>query len=428
MKRMISLLLALCLCLCLCPPGLSAQAAPGGMSLVYSQGTDGSVSLSVAGVEPERAIRGVQLEITLDGDGYAPEDIRIEPAEETAFSPAFSTLTEAGGDTTTVTLYLVSAYAMNLGDSLPLGRLTYKGLGLAPIDAKLALIDSSQLENGGEAEPAVLPLIPSKDTENWGPSSRVKININEGEGNVTAAPYARKNQLTAIKVEPDSGYQTDIVEVNGQKAVPLGDGLYTFVMPDGNAQVNVSFTPTHGKLEFTDVDPNAWYYSAVDFAYRRGIMSGVGGGRFDPTGSTSRGMIVTILYQLEGKPAVSGESVFTDVPEGKWYSSPVKWANQNGIVAGFDDRTFRPDKGITRQELALILYKYAEYKGYDVTAEGSLDRFVDSENTSGFARRAMGWAVGSGLIGGNEKKQLLPKGGAQRAQTAVIFRAFLRDK
>lgn len=428
MKRILSLLLALALCLSLCPPGLNAQAASDGMSLVYAQGVDGSVRLSVTGVEPDRVIRGVQLELTLDGASYDPADIRIEPADSDAFSPSFGAITGPGGDVTTVTLYLVSPYALNTQETLPLGSLTYRGLGLAPIDARLGLIDSDQLTGGGQVELAALPLTPAADTENWGPSSKVKTTVSRGKGTVIAAPYGRENQTVAIKAEPAEGYQTESVQVNGQPAILQGEGVYTFPMPAGDAQVVVSFAQSSGEQGFTDVSPNSWYYSAVEFVSQRGIMTGVGPGRFDPTGATSRGMIATILYQLEGKPAVSGESVFTDVPDGKWYSNAIKWANQQGIVAGFDDRSYRPNKGITRQELALILYKYASYKGYDTTAEGNLDKFADSGNVSGFARKAMRWAVGSGLIGGNEKNQLNPKGGAQRAQAAVIFRAFLQDK
>ena len=340
-KRLLSALLALALVWGLIP-ALPAQAQS--MGLVYSQTPSGSVELSLEPVPDSPVIHGVQLELTLPGGGLEPDKVLLSPADNEAFSPAFSTLVSQTDTTTTVALYLVSAYALNTQSSLPLGTLSYQGKGIVPKSARAALLSQDTILNGGTVD------------------------------------------MTDIPVGP------------GQTSLP-----------------------------FTDVTEDSWYYDAVSYAYTNQLMSGVGNGRFDPDGSTKRGMIVTILYQMEGKPAVSGDIHFSDVPQGKWYSSAVTWASQNRIVAGYDDGTFRPDKSISRQELALILYRYAQFKGYDTSARGDLEQFPDRGNLAVYAEKGMSWAVGEGLIGG-AKGKLLPTSGATRAQLATILRAFLKDK
>ena len=275
-KRLLSALLALALVWGLIP-ALPAQAQS--MGLVYSQTPSGSVELSLEPVPDSPVIHGVQLELTLPGGGLEPDKVLLSPADNEAFSPAFSTLVSQTDTTTTVALYLVSAYALNTQSSLPLGTLSYQGKGIVPKSARAALLSQDTILNGGTVD------------------------------------------MTDIPVGP------------GQTSLP-----------------------------FTDVTGDSWYYDAVSYAYTNQLMSGVGNGRFDPDGSTKRGMIVTILYQMEGKPAVSGDIHFSDVPQGKWYSSAVNWASQNRIVAGYDDGTFRPDNSITRGAFAGILDRFLRFQ------------------------------------------------------------------
>lgn len=177
-------------------------------------------------------------------------------------------------------------------------------------------------------------------------------------------------------------------------------------------------------LPFTDVASGSWYYDSVAYVYEQGLMGGTGEGRFSPDLTTSRAMIVTILYRLEGSPAVSGGASFADVTAGQWYSDGVAWASANGIVTGYSNGSFGPDDTITREQMAAILYRYARYKGYDLSAQAALDGYADAAQVSAYAADAMKWAVGSGLITGTSGTTLSPAGSATRAQAAVILARF----
>lgn len=177
---------------------------------------------------------------------------------------------------------------------------------------------------------------------------------------------------------------------------------------------------------FTDLTAN-WYKPAVKYVVAHGLMSGEGGGKFNPNGKTTRGQIVTVLYNLENKPAVSGGKDFTDVTNpGAYYYNPVQWASANGIVSGYEDGRFMPGSSISRQDLAAILYRYAQYKGYDVTASGNLSAFPDGGKVQSYAKAPMQWAVGERLINGSDG-QLLPRGTASRAQMAQILMTFCQN-
>lgn len=177
-------------------------------------------------------------------------------------------------------------------------------------------------------------------------------------------------------------------------------------------------------LPFTDVASGSWYYDSVAYVYEQGLMGGTDEGRFSPDLTTSRAMIVTILYRLEGSPAVSGGASFADVTAGQWYSDGVAWASANGIVTGYSNGSFGPDDTITREQMAAILYRYARYKGYDLSAQAALDGYADAAQVSAYAADAMKWAVGSGLITGTSGTTLSPAGSATRAQAAVILARF----
>ena len=181
-------------------------------------------------------------------------------------------------------------------------------------------------------------------------------------------------------------------------------------------------------LPFTDVAETAWYRDAVAYAYDSGLMSGTSATQFSPNATTTRAMIVTMLYRLEGEPAVSAASAFTDVAGTAYYADAVAWANANGIVTGTSDTAFSPSDPITRQQMATILYRYAQYKSYDTTAGGmAIREYADYEEISAYAQTAMDWAVASGLITGTTDTTLTPDGSATRAQVATIFQRFQED-
>ena len=183
---------------------------------------------------------------------------------------------------------------------------------------------------------------------------------------------------------------------------------------------------TH-QLPFTDVASGAWYEQAVRYAYLNGIMEGMGGTAFQPNGTLSRAMAVQILYNLEGQPDISGENLgypYSDVDASQWYGDAVYWARITGVAEGDGDGTFRPTDSVTRQEFAQVLYNYAQYKGYDLTVQGDLSQFPDSGKIAGWAKTAMSWANGNGLINGHDNGLIDPTGTATRAQAASILTRF----
>ena len=249
---------------------------------------------------------------------------------------------------------------------------------------------------------------------------------------------ASSGSSVTLTVTPDRGYELDtlvVLDRHGDK-IDLrskGDGKYTFTMPKDDVTVEATFVggevqegPSSG-LPFIDVAANAWYYDAVAYAYENGLMSGTSSNLFSPDATTTRGMIVTMLYRLEGEPRVSGASTFSDVADGMYYADPIAWAVSNGIVTGYDDTTFGPNDAITREQMAAILYRYAQYKGYSTTASADLSNYADAGEVSAYALPAIRWANAEGLVSGTTNTTLTPDGNATRAQVATIFQRFMED-
>lgn len=180
------------------------------------------------------------------------------------------------------------------------------------------------------------------------------------------------------------------------------------------------------KLPFTDVSTSDWFYDDVAFVYENGLFSGTDSRSFSPNASMTRAMLVTVLYRLEGEPTVTGRSSFIDVRSGAYYEKSVIWAAANGIVTGTDSTSFSPDAKVTREQLAAILYRYAQYRKLDTDASAKLNSFTDADSVSAYASEALGWAVSEGLINGASGK-LMPKGDATRAQVAAILHRFVKN-
>ncbi len=177
---------------------------------------------------------------------------------------------------------------------------------------------------------------------------------------------------------------------------------------------------------FEDVSSADWFYEAVEYAVENGLMNGMSETMFYPSENLSRAMMVTILYRLDGSPK-TGSGGFTDVESGSWYEDAVSWADANGIVNGYGDGTFGPDENITREQMAAVLYRYAAYEGYSLTASGDLSVFRDASAISGYAESAVDWAVGSSLISGKGDGILDPAGTATRAEVAQILMSFCEN-
>jgi len=190
----------------------------------------------------------------------------------------------------------------------------------------------------------------------------------------------------------------------------------------------VSFTTTHlssyviANFPFVDVPEDAWYYGSVAYVYTHGLFGGTANATFSPTQVMTRGMIVTVLWRMEGKPAAAGASAFPDVKSGTYCADAVAWATENGIVLGYGNGNYGPNDGITREQMAAILYRYAKHKNYDVSVGAKTDirGYDDIQSVSEYAMPAMQWACGAGLVKGSDNK-LMPSGNATRAQTAAIL-------
>lgn len=177
---------------------------------------------------------------------------------------------------------------------------------------------------------------------------------------------------------------------------------------------------------YSDVDKEAWYAEGVHWASVNGVMNGVGGGLFDPNGSISRAMLVTMLWRLEQEPETEYDMSFDDVPEDAWYTGAVRWATANGIVDGYSPERFGPNDSVSREQLATILWRYAADQGVDTTAGEAfnLGVFVDAEYIADWAWSAMSWAAGTGLMGSVGNERISPESEATRAQVATILMRF----
>lgn len=196
--------------------------------------------------------------------------------------------------------------------------------------------------------------------------------------------------------------------------------------PFGNAdRTEVAISTEVAFLPFKDVSEQDWFYGAVQFIYNAGMMKGTAVHTFSPHRTTTRGMIVTIIHRLEGTPSAPSHG-FTDITAGQWYTEAIDWAAANGIVTGYIGGNFGPNDPITREQMAAILYRYAKYKGQNVSKLGSLTPFPDQDKVASYAREPMRWAIGAGLIKGLTTGELAPNNNTTRAQAATIFERFCK--
>ena len=256
-------------------------------------------------------------------------------------------------------------------------------------------------------------------------------------GTVTTSPSRpEEGDAVTITPKPDEGFEVDEILVKDEDGNPVEvtqnpDGTYTFTQPDGKVTITVTFRCDGGELcpghHLTDVSKDAWYHAAVDYAVEHGIMEGVSETEFSPNTEVTRAQAVQILYNLEGQPDLSDENLgypYEDVNAEEWYGNAVYWARLTGVATGYGDGTFQPGDNITRQEFAQMLYNYAKYKGYDLTAEGDLSQFPDSGSVADWAEAAMSWANGNELINGHDNGTIDAGGTAIRAQAASILMKF----
>lgn len=360
----------------------------------------GVASVSVNGVVGN--ISGNQITVTLPPNSALPDgtdDITITPAAGAAYS---NVTISAGTGSVTYTFTVTAEDGQTTAD--------------------YTVTVTALPEPEPEPEPTPPPYIP--------PTYAVTVPETTG-GTVEVSPSrASSGRRVTITAIPDLGYELESLTVLDSRGSEIaltaqGDGKYTFTMPSRKVTVQASFAPV--PLPFEDVPPGAWYESAVRYAYFHNIMEGMRETEFSPTTALTRAMAVQILYNLEGQPDLSDENLgypYEDVDAQAWYGNAVYWARITGVATGYGDGTFQPGDSITRQEFAQMLYNYAKYKGYDLTAEGDLSQFPDSESVADWAETAMSWANGNQLINGHDDGTIDAAGAGTRAQAASILMKF----
>ena len=253
-----------------------------------------------------------------------------------------------------------------------------------------------------------------KDVTNGSLSVNTKWAVEDERVYITAVPD-KGYELTWLYVKAADGSSVKVYEA-------IKEDTYYFFMPDQEVTVSAIFAYDYPDMPFIDVNPNSWYYSAIEFVYNKGIMNGVTASSFNPDGTITRGMIVTMLWRMAGEPSAVSAG-FADVAADSYYAKAIAWAANNGIIEGYSASSFGPNDAITREQLATVLYRYAKYLGYTTTGS-SLSGYYDASRVSSWAKDAMGWAVKNGVVTGLSSTWLNPNGTASRAEAAQMFMNF----
>lgn len=394
------------------------------------------------GISDLTALKGLTTLKTLDisGTGVTTLDSLITEGQSTF--PGYQTLTAQN-----LSLTSISALAELVGaDDFDAGTVTqwnFSGSTLAANDGNRADVGAIKTTLGDKFTPPTIKTTPTSGGGGGVTTYTVAVE-NAEHGKVTASPSrASSGTPVTITVTPDEGYELEKLTVTDSKGSEVkltdkGNGKYTFDMPNTKVEIRAVFRKIAPVWEncpggvdcpaysYRDVDTSAWYHEAVDYVLVNGLMSGYGNGVFGPNDHLSRAQLCQILYNKEGRPAVTGNSAFTDVANGAWYFDAVTWAAENGIVGGYGGGLFGPEDNITREQLAAILYRYAQAKGYDVSVgeDTNILSYADALDVSEWAIPAMQWACGSGVINGVTDSTLVPQGNATRAQAATMLMRF----
>ena len=246
---------------------------------------------------------------------------------------------------------------------------------------------------------------------------------------------AKAGDTVTVTPTPDKGFVVDNVVVKDKNGGSVtvtknADGTFSFKMPEAKLQpvtVEVNFREETVTDIYTDVPADSWYADAVKYCYDNGLMDGIGGDEFAPNAVTTRSMVVTVLYRIEGEPSASGNGGFADVPSGQWYTEAVAWAKAHGIVNGYSATEFAPDDAMTREQMAAVMFRYAEYKGVASDTSADLSGYTDAGKVSTWAEEAMEWANAEKIITGTSTTTLAPSGSSTRAQLATVLMRYCEN-
>ena len=258
-----------------------------------------------------------------------------------------------------------------------------------------------------------------------------KPNIEDSTGGSTTVTPVRPGETALIRPKLDEGYEVEKITVTDQNGKPVEvtaklDGTYTFKQPSSKVTIVVTYKPveTPWNNTFTDVSEGDWYYEAVRFVQAQGLMNGYSDGRFGANDTLSRAQLAQILFNKEGRPGVDYLLDFSDVAGGAWYTEDIRWATSQGIVGGYGNGTFGPNAPITREQLAVMFWRYSG----SPAATNKEPHFNDTDEISGFALEALRWAVENGILNGYGDGRLGPQGQATRTQVAQMLKNFIENQ
>lgn len=337
------------------------------------------------------------------------------------------------GSAGTVTLYAASRTPLTAADgSLKLGTLSVaagtevkqvtgavvldRSLGQKTYDdVSLSVTQDQGSSSGGASHPE------AGSTTDSNKDRTPEVSVDGKGGQVKA------DSDGTVTITPDDGYRIAKILVNG-KEVDIENKLTGLKSTD---EVVVTFEKieetTKPTVSFTDVQPTDWYAEAVTYAVENGLFQGTSATTFEPNANMNRAILVTVLYRMSGEQA-KADTAFGDVAQNAWYAEAVAWAKTNGIVSGVSATQFAPNQNVTREQMAAILYRYAQYKGQEAgAADANLTAFGDVNTVSSYALPAMNWAVKNGLISGTSTTTLSPNGSATRAQVATILMRYQKN-
>lgn len=406
----------------------------GGILLSGAPVDAGTYTLVITAEDTEAYTGELRLEFTIEKKQLTWSTVRAEKYEGDG-SEAYLTVQPAlegvvGGDS--VTVLLTDAMTEGFAQYTTVG--SYYGISLIPVDGgdwnfRPSVPKNYILPQGNpDVYGAVRPI-------NYAKTIKLQTTHN---GCISASKsHAYSGEMVSIIPVPNAGYAVDSITVidgygNTVKTTDNHDGTYSFIMPSSGVTVDVKFrfscdgNTNCSSRKFNDADQSLWYHESLDYVISHGLMFGVGENTFSPDGTATRAELTTILWRLEGAPIVE-KNVFPDVQDGAWYSAPIAWAASHNIVGGYDDGRFGPDDTITREQMAAILYRYATYKGYDVTDLADLTGYTDAGTVSSWATTALCWAVAEGFIRGTTPTTLAPTDSSTRAQIATVLMRFCED-